>query len=141
MIALEVVLVAFVVAGAMPPVVGVLPFVLGEHAPLPAPRASTVAPMFPRVAIVVPAWNEAAVLGRTLDRLAALEYPRERAARLRRRRCQHRRRRPTLVAGKAAEHPGLIFHLRREQGGEGKAHTINHGLRDDHAPRTGTRRC
>ena len=35
---------------------------------------------------------------------------------------------PELIAEKAAEHPGLIFHLRREHGGEGKAHTINHGL-------------
>ena len=35
--------------------------------------------------------------------------------------------------GKAAEHPGLIFHLRRDQGGQGKAHTINHGLSDHHA--------
>ena len=35
---------------------------------------------------------------------------------------------PELVAEKAAEYPGLIFHLRREHGGQGKAHTINHGL-------------
>ena len=33
------------------------------------------------------------------------------------------------AAKKAAEHPGRVFHLRRAKGGEGKAHTLNHGLR------------
>ena len=64
----------------------------------------------PRVAIVIPAWNEAAVLERTLDRLLALEYPADRlrvyvvddastdAT-------------PEKVAAKAAAAPGRIFHL------------------------------
>ncbi|HEY2636825.1 MAG TPA: glycosyltransferase family 2 protein, partial [Solirubrobacteraceae bacterium] len=83
----------------------------------------------PRVAVVIPAWNEAAVIERTLDHLAALEYPKGRvrayvvddastdAT-------------PALVQAKAAQYPGLVHHLRRERGGEGKAHTINHGLRE-----------
>ncbi len=86
----------------------------------------------PRVAVLVPAWNEAAVIGRTIDTLVALEYPADRlrvyviddastdAT-------------PTIVRAKAAEHPGRVFHLRREHGGEGKAHTLNHGLRSIHA--------
>jgi cellulose synthase/poly-beta-1,6-N-acetylglucosamine synthase-like glycosyltransferase len=68
------------------------------------------------------------VLGRTIDTIAGLDYPADRlrvyvvddastdAT-------------PQVVRGKAAEHPGRVFHVRREQGGEGKAHTLNHGLR------------
>jgi len=36
---------------------------------------------------------------------------------------------PEVMRAKCAEHPGVVFHLRRETGGGGKAHTINHGLR------------
>ena len=126
MVALEVLLLACVLAGAVPPVVGVYTFVLASlH--VWRVRREPVAPVFPRVAIVVPAWNEAAVLGRTLDRLAALEYPGE-ALRVYVIDDASTDGTPTLVQGKAAEHPGLIFHVRRELGGQGKAHTINHGL-------------
>ena len=48
-------------------------------------------PCSPRVAIVIPAWNEGAVIGRTIDYLLALEYPDDAAAHLRGRRRQHRR--------------------------------------------------
>lgn len=126
MIALDVVLLAFVAAGAIPPVVGVYTFVLASLHLLNL-RRETVATLFPRVAIVVPAWNEAAVLGRTLDRLAALQYPRE-ALRVYVVDDASTDSTPELVHEKAVEHPGLIFHLRREHGGQGKAHTINHGL-------------
>src|SRR6478735_8035874 len=34
-------------------------------------------PYLPRVAIVVPAWNEGAVIGASIDRLMKLDYPRE----------------------------------------------------------------
>jgi hypothetical protein len=36
---------------------------------------------------------------------------------------------PALLRAKAREYPDLVFPLRRERGGEGKSHTINHGLR------------
>lgn len=127
MIALDIVLLALVAAGTIPPLVGVYTFLLaGIHAR--TLRRETVAALFPRLAIVVPAWNEAAVLGRTLDRLAALEYPRD-ALRVYVVDDASTDSTPELVRDKAAEHPGLIFHLRREHGGQGKAHTINHGLR------------
>ena len=35
------------------------------------------APYFPRTAILVPAWNEAAVIGASIDRLMQLDYPPE----------------------------------------------------------------
>ncbi len=125
-----VLLVALVLAGAIPLLAGCYQFVLaGLHAlRVRTPREAC----FPRVAIVIPAWNEAAVVERTLERLLALEYPADRlrvyvvddastdAT-------------PEKVQAKAAAHPGRIFHLRRERGGEGKAHTINHGLRTLHA--------
>ena len=38
-------------------------------------------------------------------------------------------RRPTSCWPRPTEHPGRVFHLRRAKGGEGKAHTLNHGLR------------
>ena len=35
---------------------------------------------------------------------------------------------PDVVRGRAEKYPGQVFHLRREQGGQGKAHTLNHGI-------------
>ena len=37
-------------------------------------------------------------------------------------------RRPGCCARKERQYPGRVFHLRREVGGQGKAHTLNHGL-------------
>ena len=83
----------------------------------------------PRVAVLVPAWNEATVLRYSVDALMALEYDPDRL-------------RvvvvddastddtPELMASKRAEYPGRVQHLRREHGGQGKAHTLNHGLRE-----------
>lgn len=85
------------------------------------------APYHPNVAVVIPAWNEGLVIGPAIERLLQLEYPAERL-------------RvfvvddastddtPAIVQQKAATHPGRVVHLRREKGGEGKAHTLNHGL-------------
>jgi cellulose synthase/poly-beta-1,6-N-acetylglucosamine synthase-like glycosyltransferase len=36
---------------------------------------------------------------------------------------------PAVMREKMAQYPGSVFHLRREVGGEGKAHTLNHGLK------------
>jgi cellulose synthase/poly-beta-1,6-N-acetylglucosamine synthase-like glycosyltransferase len=124
--ALDVLLVVLVGAGTVPPLVGVYTFLLASTHGLWL-RRQNLAPVFPRVAIVVPAWNEAAVVGRTLDRLAALQYPRD-ALRVYVVDDASTDSTPDVIRGKAAEHPGMIFHLRREQGGQGKAHTINHGL-------------
>lgn len=83
--------------------------------------------VLPRVVVVVPAWNEAAVLAASLERLMHLEYPPDRL-------------RvvvvddastddtPAVVGAQAQRWPGRIVHLRRDQGGQGKAHTLNHGL-------------
>ena len=36
---------------------------------------------------------------------------------------------PDVMREKMAQYPGSVFHLRREKGGQGKAHTLNHGIR------------
>ena len=122
------VLVALVLAAAMPLVAGCYQCLLASLHVFRRDRAEGLEGQEPRVAIVVPAWNEAAVIARTLDTLMRLDYPEDRV-------------RayvvddastdgtPEVVLAKAQEYPGRVFHLRREVGGEGKAHTINHGLR------------
>lgn len=126
MTVLEWFLAALVLCGALPQVSGCYQYALASVHRFRR-RPTPVGASFPRVAIIVPAWNEEAVIGRTLDQLAALEYP-----------AGHLRvyvvddastdATPDRVRAKAAQYPGLVFHLRREKGGEGKAHTINHGL-------------
>lgn len=85
------------------------------------------APYAPRVAVIVPAWNEGLVIGASIERMLSLEYPDDRlriyvvddAS------TDHT---PDEVLRRAAAHPGRVFHLRRDVGGEGKAHTLNHGI-------------
>jgi cellulose synthase/poly-beta-1,6-N-acetylglucosamine synthase-like glycosyltransferase len=122
------VLVAVVLLAAMPLVAGCYQSLLASLHVLRRDRSTGWDGDEPRVAIIVPAWNEAAVIGRTLETLIRLDYPADRlrvyvvddastdAT-------------PEVVLAKAGEHPGRVVHLRRARGGEGKAHTINHGLR------------
>jgi cellulose synthase/poly-beta-1,6-N-acetylglucosamine synthase-like glycosyltransferase len=84
-------------------------------------------PYLPRVAILIPAWNEAAVLETSIDRLVGLDYPAE-SLRVYVVDDAGTDRTPEVVRAKAAQYPGRVVHLRREQGGQGKAHTLNHGL-------------
>jgi cellulose synthase/poly-beta-1,6-N-acetylglucosamine synthase-like glycosyltransferase len=84
-------------------------------------------PWFPRTAILIPAWNEAAVIAGSIDRLMLLDYPRE-SLRIFVVDDASTDATPHIVQAKAAEYPGTVVHLRRERGGEGKAATLNHGL-------------
>ena len=124
---LEIVLLAFVATGVIPVVVGAYSFLL---VPLHAIRNhySRAAPYFPRVAIVVPAWNEGAVIATSIDRLMALDYPLDRL-RIYVVDDASTDDTPRVVTAKAKQYPGSVFHLRRDKGGEGKAHTLNHGIR------------
>lgn len=83
----------------------------------------------PRLAILVPAWNEAAVLRFSIDRMMDLDYPAEflRVAIVDDGSTDET---PELLAAKVAQYPGRLLNLRRENGGQGKAHTLNHGLRE-----------
>ena len=119
--------VALVLIGALPQVSGFYQYLLAGWHRFRRLQPSEQ-PIYPRVALIVPAWNEAAVVSRTIDQLMALEYPRD-ALRVYVVDDASTDETPERVQAKALEYPGQVFHLRREQGGEGKAHTINHGLR------------
>jgi len=65
-------LAALVIAGALPLVVASYQFLLaGLH--VRRLHYGRCAPVFPRTAVLVPAWNEAAVIGASVDRLMGLE--------------------------------------------------------------------
>lgn len=124
---LQFVLLGLVVVGAIPVAVGLYQFLL---VPFHVWRNHNVraAPYFPRVAVIVPAWNEGAVVGTSIDRLVRLEYP---ADRLRVYVVDDASTddTPDVVQERGRRYPGRVVHLRREKGGEGKAHTLNHGIR------------
>lgn len=119
-------LLVFALIGAIPAVVMAYQFLLVPfHAGFNHYRLA--APYHPRVAVIVPAWNEGAVIGASIDRLMSLDYP---AGLLRVYVVDDASTddTPAVVAAKREEYRGAVFHLRRERGGEGKAHTLNHGI-------------
>ncbi|WP_029289728.1 glycosyltransferase family 2 protein [Cellulomonas sp. HZM] len=119
-------LVVLVALGVGPVLAGLVQYLL---VPVHAVRnhLSRAEPYLPRVVVVVPAWNEGAVLAASLERLMRLSYP-PGSLRVYVVDDASTDDTPQVVARKAAEHPGRIVHLRRDQGGQGKAHTLNHGI-------------
>jgi cellulose synthase/poly-beta-1,6-N-acetylglucosamine synthase-like glycosyltransferase len=119
-------LTACVLAGSVPLLAGLWQYALigvhGVRNHLPRSEDHT-----PRTAVVVPAWNEAAVIGGTIDRLTGLDYPVD-SLRVYVVDDASDDATPEIVRAKEAAYPGRVFHLRREDGGQGKAHTLNHGL-------------
>jgi cellulose synthase/poly-beta-1,6-N-acetylglucosamine synthase-like glycosyltransferase len=81
----------------------------------------------PRVAFILPAWNEADVIGASIDSLMNLSYPTG-AWRIYVVDDASTDLTPAVLQAKMWQYPGAVFHLRREVGGQGKAHTLNHGL-------------
>ncbi|SDP37059.1 Glycosyltransferase, catalytic subunit of cellulose synthase and poly-beta-1,6-N-acetylglucosamine synthase [Nakamurella panacisegetis] len=126
--ALTVFFVALIVLGSLPVAAGVYQFLL---IPLHAFRNHyrAAAPYLPRVAVVVPAWNEGAVVGASIDRLMLLEYPSD-CLRIYVVDDASTDNTAEVVLDRAARYPGKVFHLRRAKGGEGKAHTLNFGIRE-----------
>jgi len=82
----------------------------------------------PRVAFILPAWNEADVLSSSIDSLMKVSYPAG-AWRIYVVDDASTDETPGLLRKKQEQYPGYVFHLRREKGGQGKSHTLNHGLR------------
>lgn len=82
----------------------------------------------PRVAVLVPAWNEEAVIANTIERLLALDYPTDSL-----RVCviddASTDQTPQRIAEVAQANPGRVVSYRRDRGGEGKAEALNHGIR------------
>jgi cellulose synthase/poly-beta-1,6-N-acetylglucosamine synthase-like glycosyltransferase len=119
-------LVALVLLGAVPLLVANYQFLLvGLH--FRRLHYAKCRPWLPRTAILIPAWNEAAVIGNSLDRLMRLDYPPD-AFRVIVVDDASTDGTPEVVRAKVAEYGGSVVHLRRERGGEGKAATLNHGL-------------
>ncbi len=120
------ILTVLVMLGAVPLLVSTYQSLLiGMHHFRNHYRAAT--PYLPRVAILVPAWNEAAVIGASVDRLMALDYPVDRL-RVYVVDDASTDETPQVLAAKEREYDRRVLHLRREKGGEGKSHTLNHGL-------------
>jgi cellulose synthase/poly-beta-1,6-N-acetylglucosamine synthase-like glycosyltransferase len=125
---LEIILLVFVGTGAVPVIAGAYSFLA---IPFHSYRNhySKAKPYFPRVAIIVPSWNEAPVISHSIDRLMGLDYPLD-SLRVYVVDDASTDNTPEVMQRKMAEYPGSVFHLRRNKGGEGKAHTLNHGLRE-----------
>jgi cellulose synthase/poly-beta-1,6-N-acetylglucosamine synthase-like glycosyltransferase len=120
-------LVAFVMVGAVPMLAASYQYLL-VTVHFRRNHYQECAPYFPRTAILVPAWNEAAVIGASIDRLMQLDYPPD-ALRVFVVDDASTDDTPDVIKAKAVQYPGQVVHLRRDQGGEGKSHTLNHGLR------------
>ena len=121
------VLVLFVMVGAVPMLAAAYQYLL-VTVHFRRNHYQECAPYFPRTAILVPAWNEAAVIGASIDRLMQLDYPPD-ALRVFVVDDASTDDTPDVIKAKAVQYPGQVVHLRRDQGGEGKSHTLNHGLR------------
>jgi cellulose synthase/poly-beta-1,6-N-acetylglucosamine synthase-like glycosyltransferase len=127
LLAVKWLLVAFVILGAVPLLVANYQYLLvALH--FRRNHYGRCRPYFPRTAILIPAWNEHAVIGTSIDRLMSLDYPRERL-RIYVVDDASTDATPQVIQAKAEQYPGRVFHLRRDKGGEGKAATLNHGLR------------
>jgi cellulose synthase/poly-beta-1,6-N-acetylglucosamine synthase-like glycosyltransferase len=120
-------LVAFVMVGAVPMLAASYQYLL-VTVHFRRNHYQECAPYFPRTAILVPAWNEAAVIGASIDRLMLLDYPPD-ALRVFVVDDASTDDTPDVIKAKAVQYPGQVVHLRRDKGGEGKSHTLNHGLR------------
>lgn len=127
MIVAHVFLVVMVLSGALALAVGCFQFGLsGIHA-LRRPYARATE-LYPRVAIVIPGWNEGAVIGRTIDQLLAMDYPIDKL-RVYVVDDGSTDETPDVVAERVDRCPDVVFYLRRASGGSGKADAINFGIR------------
>ena len=115
-----------VIAGAVP-LVGASYQLLLVAVHLRRNHYGSCQPYFPRTVVLIPGWNEAAVIGASIDRLVKLDYPPD-ALRVYVVDDASTDDTPNVIKAKGAEYPGQVFDLRREKGGQGKAHTLNHGL-------------
>lgn len=116
----------FVFLATIPVLAGLYQYLLVGFSIL-ATHLERVTPNYPRVSILIPAWNEDAVVGITIDRLMKLSYP---ADRLRVYVIDDAStdQTPEIVIAKSKQYPDKVIHIRRVAGGEGKAHTLNYGL-------------
>jgi cellulose synthase/poly-beta-1,6-N-acetylglucosamine synthase-like glycosyltransferase len=120
------ILVAIVMLGAVAPLVGAWQYLLvGLHGIRNHVRQT--GPYLPRTAVLIPAWNEEAVIGASIDRLLGMDYPTDRL-RIVVVDDASTDGTPDAILARAASHPGRVVHVRTSVGGKGKAHALNQGL-------------
>lgn len=119
-------LAVLVLQGTLPVLAGLFQFILVAFSYFHT-HAEKTRPFLPRVSVLIPAWNEDAVIGTTLDRLMTLNYPKQ-ALRIYLIDDGSSDQTPQIAIEKSKEYPGNVIHIRRVAGGEGKAHTLNYGL-------------
>lgn len=119
-------LVLLVLLGTMPVLAGLFQFGLVALSYFHT-HAEKTRPYAPRVSVLIPAWNEDAVIALTIDRLMTLDYPRQ-SLRIYLIDDGSSDETPRIAIEKSKQYPGNMIHIRRVAGGEGKAHTLNYGL-------------
>ena len=124
--ALSIVCIILVCLGTVPVLAGLYQYLL-VMVSLFATHLERAGQRFPRVSIIIPAWNEGAVIGTTIERLMRLHYPKDRL-RVFVVDDASSDETPHIVIEKSKRFPNRVFHIRRVAGGEGKAHTLNYGL-------------
>jgi cellulose synthase/poly-beta-1,6-N-acetylglucosamine synthase-like glycosyltransferase len=117
---------AFVFLGVVPVLAGLYQYLILPFSTFYTHLEDTK-PYFPRVSILIPAWNESAVIALTIDRLIGLDYPPEKL-RIYVIDDASSDETPEITINKSKEYPKQVYHIRRVSGGEGKAHTLNYGL-------------
>jgi len=125
-IVLKIILTLFVIIGSIPLFTSLYQFSLvGIHGW--KNHYDKVKDYTPRVAIIVPAWNEEGVIGATIEQLISMDYPKD-SLRVYVVDDASTDGTPDVVKAKHDKYPDNVFHLRRDKGGQGKAHTLNHGI-------------
>jgi cellulose synthase/poly-beta-1,6-N-acetylglucosamine synthase-like glycosyltransferase len=115
-----------VLIGALPVLAGLMQFLLIALSYFHQHVLNTK-PYWPRISVIVPAWNEGAVIGLSIDRLMQLNYPKDKL-RVYLIDDGSTDETPRIAIEKSKQYRGRVFHIRRVAGGEGKAHTLNYGL-------------
>lgn len=126
-IAIKVILTIFVLLGALPLFASLYQFILVIfHGKRNHYKSSK--PITPLVAVVIPCWNEAEVIGNTIEHLLSMDYPRE-SLRLYIVDDASTDNTSSIIEEKSKLYPQNIHYIKREKGGQGKAHTLNAGIK------------
>nr|WP_297165342.1 glycosyltransferase family 2 protein [uncultured Dysgonomonas sp.] len=126
-ISLKILLTIFVLLGALPLFASLYQFILVIfHSRLNHYKLAR--PITPTVAVVIPCWNEADVIGNTIEHLLSMDYPPE-SLKLYVVDDASTDNTFEIVGEKLKSYPNNIRYIKREKGGEGKAHTLNAGIK------------
>lgn len=125
--AIKIILTIFVLLGALPLFASLYQFMLVIfHGKRNHYKSSK--PITPLVAVVIPCWNEAEVIGNTIEHLLSMDYPRE-SLRLYIVDDASTDNTASIIEKKSKLYPQNIHYIKREKGGQGKAHTLNAGIK------------